>query len=745
LKYLKRANKESSKYEEFQNYYIPRKLKRFTQIDGKILDKTKSDQKKTKKELSIVHSKEEFQEKCSSESSKIKSIHYLQAQEGKKSHLLLWKKSNGPISDLDEFILKQEEFCFLIEQNQILDHGENILIISAEPGMGKSTILDTFSQCTDEFFFLKIVLNNFPEILSDLKENKIKLKDHDVIDFTIERLLGKKDQLEIKLLKHLAQEKKLILMFDGLDEVIDYKDQVKSLIKAIHKRYNLKKIFLTTRNHLRAELEDYFKTISFNLNMFEKKDQIEFLYNYWRGGFELNEDKRIKKFAEDLIVKMKISLTAEISELIGIPLQTKMLADIYFGQLKSQLNSGENENNLNSKIEINNIAELYNEFVETKIKIRFKEKRQIRIEGNRDLYESEKKKFYSDHIQLSLKILFKKNTQTSLDLDKEEILKYGVVVAYTTNKTPTFLHRSFAEFFLAKSSLQKIQQNKDTEIDKELEEIFRDKSHFLVRKFLNNFIKEQEFFFKHSFFTDFEEQESIYKEFFIENFQKEMEICCRENLLFLLKYFIEQKGANLNSKNNQCLIIASENGHREIVVYLLEQGIDVNHQDEDEKTALMKASNGGRHKEIVRLLLQNKNLTTINKNDNLFGYTALIAVSLEGHTEMVKFLLGHKDIDVNKQDKYGRTALWYASSKGHTEIVKIFLENRNINVNQQDKYGINALMKATSSEKKEIVQLLLRNKDINVNQQDEYGRTALMWASLLGYKEIVQMLENKLT
>ena len=145
---MKRQNE--TRYDEFKNYYRPRHFKRFIQFERKVLNVPK---------LSIVHSKEEFKEKCNSEAPE-KSIHYLQVQEGIKNQNLLWKKSNGPISDLDEFILKQEEFCFSVEQDKILDHGQNILIISAEPGMGKSTILDTFSRCAEEFFFLKIVLSS---------------------------------------------------------------------------------------------------------------------------------------------------------------------------------------------------------------------------------------------------------------------------------------------------------------------------------------------------------------------------------------------------------------------------------------------------------------------------------------------------------------------------------------------------------------------------------------------------------
>ena len=99
------------------------------------------------------------------------------------------------------------------------------------------------------------------------------------------------------------------------------------------------RILLTTRNHLRDELEDFFETISFNLNNFEEKDQIKFVSNYWASLYlKENKDLRNKEFdlehsAQVLINKVNSSLNQRVSDLIGIPLQTKMIADIFFDKL----------------------------------------------------------------------------------------------------------------------------------------------------------------------------------------------------------------------------------------------------------------------------------------------------------------------------------------------------------------------------------------------------------------------------
>jgi tRNA A37 threonylcarbamoyladenosine synthetase subunit TsaC/SUA5/YrdC len=52
--------------------------------------------------------------------------------------------------------------------------------------------------------------------------------------------LNKTNQQEISLFKHLAKDKKLTIMFDGLDEVNDYKEQVIQLIDALNRDCKLK-------------------------------------------------------------------------------------------------------------------------------------------------------------------------------------------------------------------------------------------------------------------------------------------------------------------------------------------------------------------------------------------------------------------------------------------------------------------------------------------------------------------------
>jgi hypothetical protein len=117
---------------------MSRKLMRFIQIDRKLLETKKEDQ------FIIVHTKEQFNEKCRQN---LKNVHYLiQDQSNPNHHLLLWRNSSGPISTLKKFVITNKECEELIDEEELFQiNNEKVLIISAESGMGKSLILDNFT------------------------------------------------------------------------------------------------------------------------------------------------------------------------------------------------------------------------------------------------------------------------------------------------------------------------------------------------------------------------------------------------------------------------------------------------------------------------------------------------------------------------------------------------------------------------------------------------------------------------
>ena len=120
-----------------------------------------------------------------------------------------------------------------------------------------------------------------------------------------------------------------------------------------------------------------------------------------------------------------------------------------------------------------------------------------------------------------------------------------------------------------------------------------------------------------------------------------------------------------------------------------------------------------------------------------YGYTMLMLAAHGGHKEIVKLLIDNK-ANPNIKNNGGETALMHAAVKGRTEVVKLLIDNgADINIKGRD--GVTALMLAATWERMEIVKLLIDNgADINIKGRD--GVTALMYASRYGHQEIIDIL-----
>jgi uncharacterized protein len=191
---------------------------------------------------------------------------------------------------------------------------------------------------------------------------------------------------------------------------------------------------------------------------------------------------------------------------------------------------------------------------------------------------------------------------------------------------------------------------------------------------------------------------------------------------------------------NDDLITAVKIGDIEVVNKLIANGADVNVRDERGATALIIASMNG-HAEVVTALLKKKGVK-INAKDSAYGMTALMWASDNGYAEIVKALLANKSVKVNVKCDYNDvTALMAASIHGYTEIVSALLA-RGANVNAKRNDGVTPLIFAAKNGHAEVVAALLA-KGANVNAKDNvFGWTALMRASQGDHAEVVNLLKN---
>lgn len=112
------------------------------------------------------------------------------------------------------------------------------------------------------------------------------------------------------------------------------------------------------------------------------------------------------------------------------------------------------------------------------------------------------------------------------------------------------------------------------------------------------------------------------------------------------------------------LMLASFNGHSEIVKILIEAGALVQTKDATGRTALMYASTGT-DTATVKLLLSKG--AEVNEADSDEHFTPLMWAAAEGGTEICRLLL-EAGADTSMKDVDGDTASTFAGKNGHTEL-----------------------------------------------------------------------------
>jgi len=138
--------------------------------------------------------------------------------------------------------------------------------------------------------------------------------------------------------------------------------------------------------------------------------------------------------------------------------------------------------------------------------------------------------------------------------------------------------------------------------------------------------------------------------------------------------------------------------------------------------------------EVVKFLLQNGADPNISNN---FGCTPLIIACFEGHFEICSLLLENSDINAQLTD--GNTALHLAVEKNNLEMVNFILGVKNILVDKQN--GRCApIHLACLKNKIEIVGMLIRaGADVNV-LQETYGNTPLQIAIYNSFNSLIEFL-----
>jgi uncharacterized protein len=195
------------------------------------------------------------------------------------------------------------------------------------------------------------------------------------------------------------------------------------------------------------------------------------------------------------------------------------------------------------------------------------------------------------------------------------------------------------------------------------------------------------------------------------------------------------RGAEINAKTGEwgslgggctALMLAISEQHYELAKLLIEKKADVNIRNDLGKTALIIAADarfsGPQVLPIINILLENGADLETQDTD---GSTALMKAAFSGHTDIVRVLL-ERGADVKKKSKEGRTALHFAAKWGDADMVFDLLD-KGADVNARDYLGITPLMRAARYSRSDVVSLLLE-RGASASEKDITGKTAVQFA-----------------
>lgn len=164
----------------------------------------------------------------------------------------------------------------------------------------------------------------------------------------------------------------------------------------------------------------------------------------------------------------------------------------------------------------------------------------------------------------------------------------------------------------------------------------------------------------------------------------------------------------VNEKNESELLVSVHNNDIEVAINLIDQGANVNLQD--------------------------------NISDSPYLYAGA-----QGRTEILEHMLKYADIDFSVVNRYGGNTLIPAAEKGYIDNVKLLVADDRIDLDFQNNFGYTALIEAVAltdgSEKfVEIVNILV-DAGADITLKDKSGKTALDYAREKSYEKMIEILK----
>ncbi|KAL9035196.1 MAG: hypothetical protein Q9180_004989 [Flavoplaca navasiana] len=154
------------------------------------------------------------------------------------------------------------------------------------------------------------------------------------------------------------------------------------------------------------------------------------------------------------------------------------------------------------------------------------------------------------------------------------------------------------------------------------------------------------------------------------------------------------------------LSLAAESGATAVVGVLLRAGrLQIDGRDDSGRCALSWAAEHGRL-EAVDVLVQIGKVDVNQQSKDYHGWTSLCCAAMNGHAQVVEYLLQSKDVEIDGSDAYGRTPLSWACDKGFIDVVRELLSTNMVCTTRSDLLRKSPRSRAVVNGHNDIVKLL---------------------------------------
>uniref|UniRef100_A0A8D8A120 Ankyrin-1 n=1 Tax=Culex pipiens TaxID=7175 RepID=A0A8D8A120_CULPI len=362
-----------------------------------------------------------------------------------------------------EYYYINRQICFPDSSVKMLDtefvqqlfasfKNQSCFVLTAQPGMGKSTLWQYLAFQAQQFHSDKAVLLVYLNNLSGVAPSIDTLEDISSSNVFKNELSNKNVQLLVN-----ESKSEIILFLDAFDEVrTENRENTLKLIRVLLQKKNIK-IIVCGRRHIKNYLVESLKAVSMELQAFDCDEQVMFLKKYWKKS--ATDPARFKTFADKIVAKFHRDISRKEYDFTGVPLMIRMVAEIFAGPFEKYL---ETKDGLNSIVrgEKMSLIGLYEQFGRKCIKITMNKK--YNVDNNKEpdrLFDSTVTAIDYDYQVLAVERLFSfelipfianKKYHETLQSIRERIEDQQSLIIEVVATDVRFTHLSFAEYYAAK-------------------------------------------------------------------------------------------------------------------------------------------------------------------------------------------------------------------------------------------------------------------------------------------------------